>query len=134
MNKIAPQFIVNDLKSSLIFYEEKLGFEIDWINKQDPKFVILNRAGVILMLRQLKSKDLARPNRIPFVKSGWHTNAAEAWDAYIWIDEVEAFYKQCIQKNVSIIKGLQLTDYGNFDFEIEDPDGYILCFGKRIKN
>ncbi|MBO6605342.1 VOC family protein [Psychroserpens sp.] len=134
MNKLAPQFIVDHLKSSVTFYTEKLGFKVDWMNDHDPKFVILNREGVVLMLRQLSVNKLARPNRIPFIDSGWHTEGAEAWDAYIWMDDVETFYDQCIAHNVSIVKKLQLTDYGNLDFEIEDPDGYILCFGKIIKN
>nr|WP_298893668.1 hypothetical protein [uncultured Psychroserpens sp.] len=36
--------------------------------------------------------------------------------------------------HVSITKPIQDTKYRNKDFEIEDPDGYILCFGKSVDN
>jgi hypothetical protein len=30
-----------------------------------------------------------------------------------------------------ILKPLAATDWGTMDFYVEDPDGYIICFGGR---
>ena len=129
MDSIAPQWIVDHLEETLTFYVDLLGFQVEW---KGDLFAIISKGKVTLMLRQLKSSNLKRPNRIPFLESGWHTKGPEAWDAYIWMEEVEDFYAEIKQKGVAVIKQLTHTDYGNLDFEIEDNNGYILCFGKRL--
>ncbi|WP_298899578.1 VOC family protein [uncultured Psychroserpens sp.] len=134
MNSIAPQFIVKNVLESVQFYTKKLGFDINWMHKKDPKFAILEKGGVTIMFRQLKKEGFVRPNREPFIESGWHTSAAETWDAYIWVDNADDLYQRFKDQDVSIIKPIQDTEYGNRDFEIEDPDGYILCFGKSVDN
>jgi catechol 2,3-dioxygenase-like lactoylglutathione lyase family enzyme len=129
MNRLSPQWIVSDLEDSLDFYQKTLGFEVEW---QGSLFAIIRHQEVTLMLRQLKKEGLARPNRHPFVQAGWHTAGAEAWDAYIWVNEVESLYDQFAEQGGTAIRGLEQTDYGNLEFEIEDPDGYILCFGQAL--
>ncbi len=131
MKSIAPQLIVNNISESVEFYTQKLGFTIEWIHEKNPMFAIISRGGVTLMLRQLNKKGLSRPNREPFIASGWHhTDGKEAWDAYIWTDDVKSLYNECLKNDISMIKPLRETEYGNIDFEIEDIDGYILCFGE----
>ncbi|WP_299116003.1 VOC family protein [uncultured Winogradskyella sp.] len=128
MKRVGIQWIVENVEKSIAFYSTKLGFEIDWVG-EGPKFAILSRGNFYVMLRQLKEKGHARPNRISFIKAGWHTEGQEAWDAYIWVKDADKLYKEFIANDVSIIKPIQNTQYGNRDFEIEDIDGYILCFG-----
>ncbi len=128
MKRVATQWIVKDVKLSIDFYSNQLGFTIDYVG-EGPKFSILSRGNFSVMLRQLSNDKYIRPNRIPFVKSGWHTNGIEAWDAYIWVADVDQLYYEFKSKGVTIIKPIQDTEYGNRDFEIEDIDGYILCFG-----
>ena len=134
MNSIAPQFIVKDVLASVEFYTDALDFKVNWMHDKNPKFAILEKDGATIMLRQLKVEGFVRPNRIPFTASGWHTSAAEAWDAYIWVENADDLYQQFKAKKVSIIKPIQDTEYGNRDFEIEDIDGYILCFGRSIND
>ncbi len=131
MNKVAPQWIVKDVSASVQFYVDELDFSVDYLGDA-PLFVIVSRGNFTLMLRQLQQDNLVRPNRIPFIKTGWHTNAKEAWDAYVWVDDADLLFEEFKSKNVSIIKPIQNNDYGNRDFEIEDMDGYILCFGKIL--
>ena len=63
------------------------------------------------------------------MESGWHTSGAEAWDAYIWVENADRLYAELKQKEVTIIREIEDSEYGNRDFEIEDNNGYILCFG-----
>ena len=129
MKKLAPQWIVDDLKETITFYTEKLGFTVDWMG---TLFAIISRGDVTIMVRQLKKEKLKRPNRIPFIDSGWHSNSAEAWDAYIWVDNVDELFEAIKEQNVTMIKEIQNSEYGNRDFEIEDNNGYILCFGQAL--
>jgi len=45
------------------------------------------------------------------------------------LSAVEAFYEQCVANGAKILKPLAVTPWGTKDFYIEDPDGYIVCFG-----
>ncbi len=132
MTKIAPQWIVSNVQESVDFYVKQLGFSVDWIG-EGPLFAIISKGDATLMIRQLQKGGFTQPNRKAFVKAGWHTDGVNAWDAYIWVDDASKLCKEYKDKGVSIIKELGETDYGNIDFEIEDPDGYILCFGTERK-
>ena len=119
MKNIAPQLIVNSVPISVDYYTKKLGFKVDWIHDQNPKFAIISREGVILMFRELQEKGLVRPNKIPFVSSGWHySDGREAWDVYIWVEDAAKLYDELVEKEVSILKPLSKAEYGNLDFEI----------------
>ena len=132
MKKIGVQWIVNNVTDSIEFYSSQLGFNVDWTG-DGPLFAILSRDNFTVMLRELKQANLSRPNRIPFIQSGWHSDAKEAWDCYVWVDNADALYHEFKNNGVSVIKEIQNTEYGNRDFEIEDLDGYILCFGHSIE-
>jgi catechol 2,3-dioxygenase-like lactoylglutathione lyase family enzyme len=47
------------------------------------------------------------------------------------LDGIEAFYAQCTANGAMIIKPLTATPWGTKDFYVEDPDGYVVCFGGR---
>ena len=128
MKRVGIQWIVKDVKRSIEFYSKQLGFTIDFVG-DGPKFSILSRGNFSVLLRQLHHDGHIRPNRIPFTETGWHTTGREAWDAYIWVEDADQLFEEFKSKDVSIIKPIENTEYGTRDFEIEDIDGYILCFG-----
>ncbi|WP_343486642.1 VOC family protein [Allomuricauda sp. d1] len=131
MDRIAPQWIVDNVDKTASFYSEKLGFKIDFMG-DGPLFAIISRGNVTLMMRQLSTPSLKRPNAVPFLKSGWHTEGVDAWDAYIWVDNVEELYGQLTKNGVEITKKLTITEYNNKDFEIMDINGYRICFGESL--
>ena len=55
----------------------------------------------------------------------------EHLDASAGVDGIEAFYARCVSNDATILKPLAATAWGTKDFYIEDPDGYIICFGGR---
>ncbi len=122
-------FIVDNVEETKNYYVQKLGFQVDWIG-DPPLFAILSRDGVTVMIRQLKEPNLKRPNNIPYTQAGWDAKGVFAWDSYIWLEDVDSLYQEYLNNGVNIIRNLELTDYGNRDFEIEDNNGYILCFGQ----
>ncbi|TBN02463.1 hypothetical protein EYD45_12200 [Hyunsoonleella flava] len=92
MKKLAPQWIVDDLEETIEFYTKKLEFSVDWKGNLSA---IISRDNITFMFRQLKKEKLKRPNRIPFIDSGWHFEGAEAWDAYIWVDKFRGTLYLC---------------------------------------
>ena len=53
------------------------------------------------------------------------------WDAYIRMEGVNEFY-EAIRNKVDIQMPLRKQPYGDWEFEVKDPNGYILVFSELI--
>lgn len=53
------------------------------------------------------------------------------WDAYIRMEGVKEFYES-IKDSVEIVLPLRKQPYGDWEFEVKDPNGYILVFSELI--
>jgi catechol 2,3-dioxygenase-like lactoylglutathione lyase family enzyme len=118
VTSFAPQFIVDNLERSITYYR-RLGFTFG--DPWDGFYVIGNLDGLELHLKQAPKNQSERQYR----------RDNEHLDASAGVDGIEAFYEQCIANGVAILKPLTDTEWGTRDFYIEDPDGYIVCFGGR---
>jgi uncharacterized glyoxalase superfamily protein PhnB len=67
-----------------------------------------------------------RPNRVADPNG-------EAWDAYVWIENADALYNKFKGKGVQIVREICDQPYGNRDFDVEDCNGYRLCFRQDIE-
>ena len=77
------------------------------------------------MLAQHQLPGAMRPNRMADPQG-------EAWDAYIWIDNADALLSEFRSKDVTIARDICDQPYGCRDFDVEDCNGYRLCFGESI--
>jgi len=121
--KVAPCFIVNDVVFTANFYRDKLGFHYERFWGDPPSFCMVKRSGIIIMLNQLDNPGSVHPNP-----------NGEVWDAYIWVDNADALCTEFKAKGVKIARDLCNQPYGNRDFDIEDCNGYRLCFGHDTKS
>jgi uncharacterized glyoxalase superfamily protein PhnB len=119
---IAPYFLVDDVISTANYYRDKLGFQYERFFGEPPAFCMVYRKGVTIMLSQFERSAPIRPN-------GQAHPDGEAWDAYIWVDDSEALYAEFKAKGVTIAREICDQEYGNRDFDVEDCNGYRLCFG-----
>ena len=118
VTSFAPQFLVDDLERS-IEYHKKLGFTFG--EPWESFYAIGYLDGLELHLKEApKNQDERRRRR-----------ENEHLDAAAGVDGIEAFFEQCVANGATILKPLQDTAWGTKDFYIEDPDGYIICFGGR---
>lgn len=123
--RVAPYFIVEDVVSAASFYRDKLGFTFDCFWNEPASFCMVNRNGVVIMLAQLEQPGLARPNHVVAAEEG-------AWDAYVWVDDADAVRAEFQSRGLVVVRDIGDRMYGCRDFEIEDRDGYRLCFGHRL--
>jgi predicted enzyme related to lactoylglutathione lyase len=124
---IAPYFLVDDVVSSANYYRDKMGFQYERFWGDPPSFCMVSRNGVVIMLSCVAVKGVARPN-------GRVTPAAEdAWDAYVWVDDADELFAEFQSKGVTIARSICDQPYGCRDFDIEDCNGYRLCFGHNLK-
>jgi uncharacterized glyoxalase superfamily protein PhnB len=123
---IAPYFIVDDVVTTANYYRDKLGFSYERFWNDPPSFCMVKRNGIVIMLAQLEETGLKRPNHTVDPEGG-------AWDAYIWIDNADALYTEFKSQGVKIARDICDQPYGCRDFDVEDCNGYRLCFGQDIE-
>ncbi|MHC8946877.1 glyoxalase superfamily protein [Advenella incenata] len=104
--RIAPTIPVSDIKRSLAFYSDVLGFDITFTNGDPVGFAILKRGSAEIHLtlhKGLKPQSFNVAHRM--------------------VSNVDAFYQVCKSHNVRIIKSLQDKDFGLKAFVFADMDG-----------
>jgi uncharacterized glyoxalase superfamily protein PhnB len=119
---IAPQFLVLDLDRAIAYYRDKLGFSLDFV--YDDFYASVSRNGFAL---HLKHTDELPPDR-PFRKQHEHL------DAYIGVNGVRDLFAEFQTTGANITKQLEERPWSAIDFEVQDPDGYILCFSESTES
>jgi len=118
---IAPYFIVDDVVAAANFYRDRLSFRYERFFGDPPAFCMVRRQGVVIMLSQLERKGMVRPNHV--------AEGGDAWDAYVWVDDADALLAEFTARGVKIARGICDQPYGCRDFDVEDDNGYRICFG-----
>jgi len=120
-NSIVPVFAVADVGATMNWYQTKLGFWSDPFPEKEPYvFAILFRDDIEIMLQQV----------VDYQKSDvYRTRGGGVWDAYIRTTEVKELY-EAIKDDLRIIQPLRQQPYGRWEFEILDPNGYVLVFSE----
>lgn len=121
LSSISPFFIVKDLPTSIAYYRERLGFEVEFQGPEgDVYYAGVRRDAVTIMLKAILPDVLPQPN---------HTRHEWArWDAYIYTLDPDALFEEYSQRGVSFVKPLSFIDDGLWGFEIADADGYVIAF------
>jgi catechol 2,3-dioxygenase-like lactoylglutathione lyase family enzyme len=118
---IAPFFIVRDVVVSLSFYCDKLGFEVEYKGPDDGPFLaIAQRDGAMIFFKAVGVDPLPNGQRHPWAR----------WDAYVSVPDPDALAAEFNSRGVNFSSPLQDTPDGLRGFELEDPDGYVLFFGR----
>jgi catechol 2,3-dioxygenase-like lactoylglutathione lyase family enzyme len=118
---MSPFFIVADVEKSLAFYEARLGFERRFSQPDEaPFFAIVGRDGAMLFLKSGDAPPLPNPRRDPEMR----------WDGYCFTPDPDALAAELSELGAPFSKPLRDTEDGLRGFEIIDPDGYVLFFGR----
>jgi len=114
---------VANLKISVSFYVDKLGFKVLYTGPDDdPYWAIVGRDNVSIMLKAITPDVKPIPN---------HTRHEWApWDAYISTAEADKLFDEYRSNDVLFSKPIHDNSDNLRGFEIEDADGYVLFFGR----
>ena len=119
---IAPCFLVDDVVETANYYRDTLGFHYERFFGEPASFCMVKRHGIVIMLSQSRRPGFMRPNHVT-------EPGSDTWDAYVWVDDADALVAEYVSKGVKIVRAISDQPYGCRDFEIEDCNGYRLCFG-----
>lgn len=106
---------VQDMQASIRFYTHSLPFELSFSWGEPVSYAVLKKGGVSIHLTQ--RADDREPS-------------SEHCALYIFVYDIDQIYQHCVEQKVNIINPLSERDYEMRDFDIADPDGHIISFGK----
>ena len=119
---ISPCFIVSNVEQTIAFYSDQLGFETRFLAPaHDPFFAIIGREGAQIFIKS--DKDV-----LPLPNHKRHHYMR--WDAFVYAPDPDALAAEFAAHGSAFSAALQDTHDGLRGFEICDPDGYILFFGR----
>ncbi len=119
---ISPFFIVSNVNHTIEFYRDKLGFETMFQEpEQNPFFAIIRRdSAQIFVKSEAGISPSPNASRHPFMR----------WDAYVYVQDPDALAAEFAERSATLSVPLQDTHEDLRGFEICDPDGYVLFFGR----
>ena len=122
--KVAPNFIVPDVVATAEWYRDVLGFDSVRYDGEPPNFALVGRGDVSFMFK-------SRPGILESFPNG-KVHEDVGWDAYLWVPDVDRCYAEIQARGGRVMREIENTYYGCRDFEVQDLNGYLLCFGQEI--
>jgi len=128
-NKLIPELSVKDIKTSLRFYKETLGFKTEYSRPHD-KFHFISIEGAQLMIEETNNHWWTGKLEHPF---------GRGMNLQIEVSDVSAIIERLDQANITLFRPLKESwysgedvEYGQLEFLVQDPDGYLLRFIQDI--
>jgi catechol 2,3-dioxygenase-like lactoylglutathione lyase family enzyme len=120
---ISPFFIVSNIKDSVAFYVNKLGFEILYMGPEDdPFYAMVGRDHISIMLKVITEDIKPIPN---YTRHEW-----ARWDAYISTEDPDTLFEEFSSSGITFHQPIRDDNDGLRGFEVTDADGYVLFFGR----
>jgi catechol 2,3-dioxygenase-like lactoylglutathione lyase family enzyme len=120
---LCPVFISPNIEKTVDFYTEKLGFKSAKHYDKAENFATLYRDSIEFVIIQAKSGEMTFTNQ---------RNGPGNDDAYIVTatpEGVDPLYEEFKSQGVKILAEPHETDYGSYEFAIEDIDGRRIGIG-----
>ncbi len=116
-----PTFLVSDVAGTARWYAQHLEFRIaGTVPAHEPYvFASLQRDGAEIMLLSLAGYE--KPDLRARRPQG-------LWDAYLRVDGLAALFA-AVRGQPFVQMDLRRQPYGDWEFEVRDPNGYVLVFG-----
>lgn len=118
LKNVTPILCVRDLKACAAFFQQKLGFEIDFLHGLPPFYGSVSRDGVCLHMRYVQQPFFAQ------------TAAQEKSLVFasIEVSNVQGLFKEFKARGVEFAQTLKKQAWGGTDFQVRDPDGNVISF------
>ena len=109
---------VQDLKKSVAYYREQLGFTTVW---DGEGWHFLARGKFFVMLGEC-----------PDDRSAFETHN-HSYFAYIDVENIDDLYRELSDKHVDILSHIENKPWGQREFSVRTIDGHRMMFGEKIE-
>jgi catechol 2,3-dioxygenase-like lactoylglutathione lyase family enzyme len=117
LKNVRSVLAVNDLKQSVAFYREKLGFTVDF---EVDGWSFLSRGQFRLMLGHC-------PDAVPVRQINDHS-----WFAYVIVDAIDDLHREFRDRGVAPLRDAEDKPWGLREFVVTTPDGHRIAFGQEL--
>ena len=130
MDALSPQLWVKDMRTSIDFYRNVLGFEIRGEVEDPPTHVSLTRGEASIMLAPIGNDfDGAWPAaRVAAQRPA----SGGPVLFYVEAGDIEVDFQHARQQGAKIVDELGAKPWGQREFTVEDPDGILWAFWKQV--
>ena len=125
MGYLSPLLAVQNVKETIEFYKNILGFETGMVfpDESNPEYADLSKDGMVMMFLLAKNMGIGSDEKL-----GVGVNL------YMEIDgDIDEYYAELKNKSVKFVYDIKDEHFGIRDFAIEDIDGYQLTFNRRLE-
>jgi catechol 2,3-dioxygenase-like lactoylglutathione lyase family enzyme len=119
----SPILYASNLRDTLAYWRDKLGFDEYGIFGEPPEFAIMEYGNAFAMLKQAPAGYAI----VPY----WMITEG-TWNAYFWVDNVEALFADVKRRGATVDYGLCDQIYDVREFAVRDPDGQSIGFGQVL--
>ena len=112
LKRSQPIFAVRDVKETVAFYRDVLGFQNEWFWGDPVGFGGVSWGDVAVMF-----------NQQPAIAAN-----IEGHEHHYWADEIDALYAQHQGRNAPIISPIDNKPWHIREYTVRDPNGYHLRF------
>jgi uncharacterized glyoxalase superfamily protein PhnB len=115
LSRIAPELQVSNLKKSIEYYEQKLGFRVA-LHMPSRNYAVVERDDVAIHLFQ---DDARSPSAV-----GIH----------VFTEDLETLLAELQERGARISQRILLKPWGNRDFRVNDDSGNELKFTEPVSS
>lgn len=118
--KAEPLLYISDLEKSVKFYTETLGFKLGMLYPDEKNAtyasVFIEDSKLMLVLAREQNKKFY-PNGL----------GGSGFQLFIQVDDVDIVYQK-LKGKVVIVDEIETKSWGDREFTLKDPDGYLISF------
>jgi len=118
LKRAFPILFVRDVKASAGFFQQKLGFEIDFLHGLPPFYGSVSRDGVRLHIRFVHQPVFAQIAALE----------ESSICASVEVANVRGLFAEFKARKVEFAQKLTKQAWGGTDFCVRDPDGNVISF------
>lgn len=118
LKNVVPILLVRDVTACAKFFQQKLGFEIDFLHGLPPFYGAVSRDGVCLHIRYVERPFFAQAA----------SQEKSLICASIEVSNVQGLFREFKARGVEFAQTLTKQAWGGTDFQVRDPDGNVISF------
>jgi len=118
LKNVTPILLVRDVKTCAAFFQQKLGFKIDFLHGLPPFYGAVSRDGICLHIRYVQQPFFAQAA----------VQEKSLICASVEVSNVQGLFEEFKAVGVEFAQTLTRQAWGGTDFQVRDPDGNVISF------